>query len=273
MYRVAFQGERGAYSEEAAMKYFVSKIKLIPCQTLFDLFKTVKHVDYGVVPIENSIEGNVSQTYDLLLSSGLSIVGETIHRISHCLISDPNAKEGEIKDVYSHPQALGQCREYLEKHKLNPIPFYDTAGSVKMLKEKRLLNAAAIASERAAKIYVMKILKKEIETNKHNYTRFFVISKDGRTNVTGGDKTSIAFSTKHIPGALHKALGCLAYGDINLTYIQSRPILGKPWEYNFYIDFEGHIKEKRVKDALKMLKKITLFVKVLGSYKAADKHM
>jgi len=215
--------------------------------------------------VENSIEGTIGQTYDLLFSTNLKIKGETILRINHCLIALPGTKIKSIKNVYSHPQALGQCRQFLEKLKCNLIPTYDTAGSVKMLKEQGLRDSGAIASERAAKIYGMKILAKGIETNKNNFTRFFIISiKDSK--YTGNDKTSLMFSTKHVPGALFKCLEGFAKNKINLTKIESRPIIGKPWEYNFFLDFEGHRSEKKVKEAIKLLRKNSNFVKILGSY-------
>lgn len=265
--KVAFQGERGAYSEEAAFKFFRNKIKTISYKYFSDVFKAVEkgETDFGVVPIENSLEGTVGQNYDLLLKSNLKIGGEIILKITHCLISNKEVSIKSIRRVYSHPQALGQCREFLEKLKVEIIPFSDTAGSVKMIKEKKLKDAAAIANEKAAKIYRMKILKKGIEKNHLNFTRFLIISKKEKKR-TGKDKTSIVFSTKHTPGALFKALECFAKRKINLTKIESRPIIGKPWEYNFYLDFEGHQDEKIIKEVLKDLKKNILFLKIFGSY-------
>lgn len=265
--KVAFQGERGAYSEEAALKFFRNKTKTIPYKYFSDVFKAVEkgETDFGVIPIENSLEGTVGQNYDLLLKSNLKIGGEVILKIAHCLIANKEVSIESIRRVYSHPQALGQCREFLEKLRVEIIPFSDTAGSVKMVKEKKLKDAGAIANERAAKIYRMKILKKRIEKNHLNFTRFLIISKKEEKR-TGKDKTSIVFSAKHTPGVLFKALECFAKRKINLTKIESRPIIGKPWEYNFYLDFEGHQDEKIIKEILKDLKKNTLFLKILGSY-------
>lgn len=265
--RVAFQGEIGAYSEDAAFQFFGNNITTISCKTLSEVFQKVEkgEAEFGVVPVENSIEGTVGQTYDLLFSSNLKIKGETILKITHCLITLPETKMKSIKTIYSHPQALGQCRQFLEKLKCKLVPTYDTAGSVKMLKEQNLKDCAAIASERAAKIYGMKVLAKGIETHKNNFTRFFIISTED-SEYTGKDKTSIMFSTKHIPGALFKCLEGFARNKINLTKIESRPILGKPWEYNFFLDFEGHRSEEKVKKAIKLLKKNSTFVKILGSY-------
>lgn len=264
---VAFQGERGAYSEVAALKFFGEKIQTFPYRDLKDVILAVEknRAHFGILPVENSIEGSIGQTYDLLLKSNLKITGEEILRISHCLISNKKTSLKSIKQVFSHPQALGQCRKFLEKLKCEIIPTYDTAGSVKMIKEKKIRNSAAIASERAARIYGMKILKKGIETNKKNFTRFFIISKKTATK-TGKDKTSVVFSTKHVPGALFKALEGFAKNKINLTKIESRPIPGKPWEYHFYLDFEGNVGKKRVLHALTILKKVSLFMRILGSY-------
>lgn len=265
--RVAFQGEIGAYSEEAAFKFFGNKFQTIPCQTFADVFKAVEKrtADFGIVPIENSLEGTVGQNYDLLLESKLKIFGEEVLKIRHCLIANRGVKIESLKKVYSHPQALGQCREFLEKLKLETIPVYDTAGSVRMLKEERDKEIAAIASERAGRIYQMKILKKGLETDNQNFTRFFIISKK-EAKKAKNSKTSIVFFLKNIPGALFKSLESFARRKINLTKIESRPILGKPWEYHFYLDFEGHREEKKMKEVLEELKEKTLFTKVLGSY-------
>lgn len=267
---IAFQGERGAYSEEAAIKFFGNEINVIACKTMAEVFTKVENneVDYGIVPIENSIEGSVNETYDLLVDTKLKIVGELNLRIIHCLIAHPNVDIRDIKVVYSHPQALAQCKKFLNGLSCDVIPTYDTAGSVKMIKEKGLINAAAIASERSSEIYGMSILKKGIEDSPDNYTRFLILShKD--SPFTGNDKTSIIFSTKHIPGALYNALREFAIRGINLTMIFSRPTKKTPWEYNFFVDFEGHLSEERVKECLEGLKEQTLFIKVLGSYPKA----
>ena len=272
--KVAFQGEIGAYSEEAAFKFFGGKIKTLPCQTFSDVFEMVEkgYVDFGIIPIENSLEGTVTvgQNYDLLLKSELKIFGEEILKISHCLIVNQGVKINSLKKVYSHPQALGQCREFLEKLKLKAIPVYDTAGALKMLKEEKAKETAAIASERAGKIYQMKILKRAIETNQQNFTRFLIISRK-EAKKAKNSKTSIAFFLRNVPGALLKALEGFAKRKINLTKIESRPIMGKPWQYHFYLDFEGHKESQKVKEALEELKEKTLFSKVLGSYPATKK--
>jgi len=267
---VAFQGEMGAYSEEAAFHFFGPSIHVKPCETLDAVFKTVEQSEaqYGIVPVENSIEGSISRTYDLLLESSLQVCGEAELRVIHCLIASPGAKLDSIKRVYSHPQALGQCRSFLKHLDCELVPTYDTAGSVKMIKEKGITDGAAIAGTRAAEIYGMKIIAQEIEDNPNNFTRFFILAKHDSTP-SGSDKTSIVFSVKHKPGALYDFLKELANSKVNLTKIESRPTRERPWEYNFYLDFEGHREDRICQDALKSLDEYALFVKVLGSYPKA----
>ncbi len=270
--KVAFQGERGAYSESAVYSFFDPSVEVKPYRNLSDVFETVEkgETDYGLVPIENSIEGSVNWTYDLFLEHNLKVRGETVLRIVHCLITSPKITNlNSVKVVYSHPQALAQCRKFIERLGCDMIPTYDTAGSVKMMKEKGLMDAGAIASELAAKIYGMKVLAREIADNPNNYTRFFVLAKTD-SPPTGRDKTSIIFSVKHVPGALYHALGDFTVRNINLTKIESRPTKEKPWEYNFYLDFEGHRREKKCREALKDLEERSFFVKVLGSYPKAS---
>ncbi|MCL4437277.1 MAG: prephenate dehydratase [Thaumarchaeota archaeon] len=269
--QVAFQGERGAYSEEAVLTYFPpEQVVVKPCRTLYDTFEALqKHkVDYAVVPVENSLEGSINETYDLLLESPLKVCGEIHLRVRHSLIGRPDAKLSDIKTAYSHPQALAQCRAHLRELGVKPVAFYDTAGSVKSLRRRRSKCIAAIASKRAAEIYGMKILREGIEDNQNNYTRFFILGfKDAEP--TGEDKTSIVFSAKHVPGALYKALKEFADRNINLTKIESRPTRQKLWEYNFYLDFEGHRTDPKCKQALQALSQKQMLTKILGSYPKA----
>ncbi len=267
---VAFQGEIGAYSEEATFQFFGPSTQVKPCESLDDVFKAVEQgaAQFGIVPIENSLEGSISRAYDLLLDSSLRVCGETELRVVHCLIASPETRLDLIKKVYSHPQALGQCQAFLKHLDCELIPTYDTAGSVKMIKEKGITDGAAIASKRAAEIYGMQIVAKEIEDNSNNFTRFFILAKQD-SPPSGNDKTSIVFSVKHRSGALHEFLRELASRNINLTKIESRPTRQKPWEYNFYLDFEGHREDKVAREALESLEKNSLFVKVLGSYPKA----
>jgi prephenate dehydratase len=264
--KIAFQGEPGSYSEQAVFNYF-GNIETKPCESFDMVFDSVVSdaCEYGLIPIENSLAGSIHQNYDLLLRHDLHIVGEYLLRVQHCLIVLPGVKKEEIKKAISHPQALGQCAAYLRGLGIKPEPVYDTAGSVKMLKESGARDTAAIASRRAAQIYEMQILAEGIEDNAENYTRFLAISK---TAVKPEDeaKTSIVFTLKNQPGALFKALSVFALRDIDLTKIESRPLQGKPWEYLFYIDFIGATHEDTARKALDHLSEYALTLRVLGSY-------
>jgi prephenate dehydratase len=275
MKSISIYGEPGSYSEQAALQHFGGHgAKLRYCKFLPEVLESVEsESDFGVVPIENSLEGAVTQTYDLLLQSDLSIVGEDIVKISHCLMAPRGVRLSDVKTVYSHPQALGQCRDFIERHRIESKPFYDTAGSAKMLAESKIRGAAAIASRRAAKVYGLHVLASDIQSNRHNYTRFVIVSKNNEAALP--DKTTVAFSAKNKPGSLFKALNAFAHNGVNLLYIQSRPIPGMPWEYNFYADCDSGIGEKKTKDAIKELHAASDFVKVLGSYKRArfDRHV
>ena len=271
--RVAFQGERGAYSELAVLQYFSDKSDLIlsPNRTLADVFNAVEsgEADYALVPIENSIEGSVNETYDLLMNTSLRIRGEVYVRVSHCLIGYADTNVEDIRYVYSHPQALGQCKEFIKRYRLEPIPYYDTAGSVKMLRENHIHNAAAIASRVAADVYGMRVIMEGIEDSKNNYTRFLVIAEEDSTIPTGKDKTSIIFVTKHVAGSLYNVLQEFAVRGINLTMIVSRPLKDRPWEYAFYLDFEGHRSDEKVRESLDSINSKVTLLKVLGSYPKA----
>ncbi len=268
--RVAFQGEKGAYSEEAVIQFFGEEVETVPCRDLPTVFSSVEsgRVDYGVVPVENSIEGSVNETYDLLLTTGLKVSGEIYLEIHHSLLAHPEADPRKIRRVYSHPQALAQCRVYLLSRGYEAVPSYDTAGAAKMIMEERVLDAAAIASERTAKLYGLKVIERNIEDYGRNYTRFLVIG-DKDAEPTGNDKTSIIFSLPHTPGSLYHALEEFASRMINLTKIESRPTKHRPFEYYFFVDFEGHRLEERVREALEGLLGKSTFLKVLGSYPKA----
>jgi prephenate dehydratase len=264
--RIAFQGEAGAYSEQAIYAYFGS-VEGIPCESFDSVFESVKSgkCEAGLIPIENSLAGSIHQNYDLLLRHDLYIVGEYFLRVRHCLIAMPGMKKSEVKKVISHPQALAQCAEYLRAMGVKVEPVYDTAGSVKILKESGARDTAAIASHRAAELYGMEILEEGIEDNQENYTRFLVIAIASVAPATEA-KTSIVFTLKNQPGALFKALSVFALRDIDLTKIESRPLAGKPWEYLFYVDFIGATSEETVRRALDHLREDAVMWRVLGSY-------
>jgi len=266
---VAYQGEEGAYSEEAALRHF-GQVNARPCRTLRQVFDQVesKSVNFGIVPAENSIEGIVNQTYDLLLESPLKICGEEKIRIAHRLMALPGTDLADVRVVYSHPQALAQCSRFLESHGFDSSPAYDTAGSAKMIREKQLQGIAAIASERAAQVYKLVVLRQNIEDYSENFTRFFIIGWED-ASPSGQDKTSVVFGTPHTPGSLHKALGELAVRQVNLMKIESRPVRTTPWEYHFFVDIAGHRTSPQCAEALEALRRATTFLKILGSYPSA----
>ena len=269
---VAFQGEVGAFSVSAAHKLMGAEVRLLPCESFGDVFRAVSAgaVSHAVVPIENTLHGSVHENYDHLLEYDLPICGETSIRISHNLIGLPGSHLRQVRRAFSHPVALNQCRRFFEKHKnIEPVSFYDTAGSVKMLTEEAPSQAAAIASEMAAEIYGAVILKRNIEDNRRNFTRFFLLTKqaDPPGDASGEWKTSIVFSTPNVPSALFRAMACFALRDLNLTKIESRPLRARAWEYLFYLDIAGSQHNTRVASALANLGEMTSFLKVLGSYR------
>ncbi len=269
--RVGFQGERGAFSEVAANKLVKNRpVELVPCANFPALFRALagRRIDYATVPIENTLHGSVHENYDLLLKYRLPIQMETRIRIVHNLIAPKGVGLRSIRKVYSHPVALRQCLKFLDKHrKWEVVPFYDTAGSVKMLAEKYIQDSAGIASAASAAIYGARILVKDIGDDKENYTRFFLL---GRRQLAGSPKTptktSIAFATGNHPGALFHCLSVFALRDIDLTKIESRPLPGRPFEYMFYMDCKGDAKSAVVRNALKNLAEVAEFIRVLGSY-------
>jgi prephenate dehydratase len=277
---VAFQGERGAFSEEAARKLLGASIEVLPCQRFEDVFRALdrKKVHAAVIPIENTLHGSVHENYDHLLHFDLPIVGETNVRIVHNLIAPPGVTFGKVRRVFSHPVALNQCLDFFSGHpQLEKVPFYDTAGSVKMVTEEQLKDAAAIASAVAAELYGGKILRRSIEDDRQNFTRFFALRRpeDVRpTRVKGVRgtrwKTTLVFSTRNVPGALFRSLSAFALRDLNLMRIESRPLRGKPWEYLFYLDFVGHVNEPACRNALGHLRELADMLRVLGCYPRGD---
>lgn len=270
MMEVSFQGERGAYSESAAVQFFGSEITAVPCATFDDALKNTAEgrTERTILPVENSIEGSVGRSYDLLYSTPLNAIGEAYHKIEHCLIGTGMLEE--IDTVYSHPQALGQCKEFIERNRMKTIPSYDTAGSVGIVKKIGKASCACIASRRASEIYGVPVVEVGIADNPNNHTRFLVLSSDRCRHATGKDKTSLIFSIRHEPGSLFQVMKRFHDNGINLTKIESRPTSTSTWEYNFYVDFEGHESDPRIAEMLDGIHQQTLFMKVLGSYPAAQ---
>jgi prephenate dehydratase len=273
---IAFQGERGAFSEEATRKLLGEGVDVLPCQRFEDLFRNLKEgkATGAVVPIENTLAGSVHENYDHLVNFELPIVAETNVRIVHNLIAPKGVSFSKIKRIYSHPVALNQCLDFFAKNRqAEKVSFYDTAGSVKMLIEEGLTDAGAIASAVAAEIYGAQILRRSIESDRQNFTRFFLLRTPAyakkhpvRTDSKVQWKTSLVFSTRNSPGALFRALSAFALRDLDLRKIESRPLRGKPWEYLFYLDFLGRADSPVAVNALNQLRETADFVRVLGSY-------
>ncbi|HXA49183.1 MAG TPA: prephenate dehydratase [Candidatus Acidoferrum sp.] len=273
---LAFQGERGAFSEEAARKLLGQEVDVLPCQRFEDVFRSLKEgkATGAVVPIENTLAGSVHENYDHLVNFELPIVAETNVRIVHNLIAPKGVKFSQIRRAFSHPVALSQCLDFFAANpQVERIPFYDTAGSVKMVAAEGLTDAAAIASSVAAEIYGAHILRRSIESDRQNFTRFFLLrtpefARRNRIPATATTqwKTSLVFSTHNTPGALFRALSAFALRDLNLMKIESRPLRGKPWEYLFYLDFLGRVDSPVAVNALNHLRELADFLRVLGCY-------
>ncbi len=268
MKKVAFQGEPGAFSEDAMIRFFGAKPVAVPCKTFRDVFESVSAgaSGCGVIPVENSQTGSIHQNVDLLLEFDLRVAGEIVLRIHHCLLAAKGVRRRDLRKIVSHPQALEQCSHFLGTlSHVEIVPMYDTAGSARFVAENRLKDTAAVASLRAGNDYGLHALEKNIENHELNFTRFLFISRKTVAPPAGG-KTSVVFSTKDIPGALFKSLSVFALRDINLFKIESRPLRKGPFKYWFYLDFEGSMREERCQKAIGHLQEITTFMKILGSY-------
>jgi prephenate dehydratase len=270
MTKVAFQGVAGAYSEEAIRQYFGLEVETVPCKTLDDIFPMVENgdADYGMVPVENAVAGSVTGSYELMMEHDLRVWAEVVLRVHHMLLAVPGAKLEDLERVRSHPQALAQCEHFLGRYELQAEPAFDTAGSARDLAENPELGIGAIAGELAAEMYGLEIVERNIEDLHFNYTRFFVLSMDDPPRPQR-PKTSLVFSARHQPGALYKSLGEFATRGINLTKIESRPRRNRPWQYLFYLDFDGHWQDPECEAAIMALLRRASFVKLLGSYPAA----
>ena len=280
--RVAFQGERGAFSEEAGRRILGDAIEPCPKREFDQMFESVirDEADCAVVPIENTLAGSVIKNYDLLVENDLEIIGEVVLRVAHNLIAPKGTKLASVRRIYSHPVALAQCEDYLRKLRANApdlevLPAYDTAGAVKMVVENRRHDEAAIASRIAAATYRAQILAEGIESNPQNFTRFFVMARPDRRKLIklkrrkGSAKmlkTSIVFRTTNKPGALFHALEAFAKSKIDLTKIESRPIVGRPWEYSFYLDFLGDRNTPAARRALASLTHVAESLRIFGTY-------
>ncbi|MBA7639575.1 2-dehydro-3-deoxyphosphooctonate aldolase [subsurface metagenome] len=269
--RVAFQGERGAFSEKAISFYFPEETEAIPLLEFRDVYNSVLEgkTRYGIIPLENTLTGSIHQNYDLLLQfPDLRIVGEKTIRIVHNLVALPEAEVSDIRRVYSHPQGISQCAQFLDRYPdWERHPFYDTAGAVTFIAEQGSLENAAIASEEAARVYKMKVLKSGIETNSQNYTRFVIIAREELSHIENTNKASLVFCTSNKPGSLYLALKVLAERNINMKKLESRPIHGKPWHQRFYVDVDIPDDPALFSEALEVLKKETEELKILGLYK------
>jgi prephenate dehydratase len=269
--RISFQGERGAFSNMAIHQLLGETAQAVPYPEFEQIFQALvdKEVDGALVPIENTLHGSVHENYDRLLRFELPIVAETSMRIVHNLIAPPGVTFAKVRKVYSHPVALNQCLDFFAANRqIEKAPFYDTAGSVKMLAEAHPEGSAAIASSLAAELYGCRILKKSIEDDRQNFTRFFLLRREESEPLPApkGYKTSLVFTTRNVSGALFRALSAFALRDISLTKIESRPLRGKPWEYLFYLDFLGEMDEPRVVNALNHLREVADMLRVLGCY-------
>ena len=263
---VAYLGPAATFTHMACIQRFGSSVRALPQESIREVFEAAERgaAHYGVVPIENSTEGAVNQTLDLFIEYDVKICGEILVRITHDLLSQ-TGKPGDVREIYSHPQAFGQCRGWLMKN-LPRIPQMTAASTAKAAEiAGRDGKAAAIASSFAANLYGLKVIESGIEDYRHNYTRFLILGKQNPQR-TGTDKTSVLFSIPHTPGTLCQVLAIFSEKGINLTKIESRPMKGKPWEYVFYVDFEGHAADAHVNEAITEVKKTVLFMEILGSY-------
>jgi prephenate dehydratase/chorismate mutase len=262
---IGFQGEHGAYSEAASLIYNPSLIPL-PCKEFYDVFHEIVtgQLDLGIVPVENSLEGPVTQVNDLLIETELKIVGEIKIPIHHCLVALPETEYRDLTIVYSHPQALAQCREFITRHKLEAKPFYDTAGAAKMLSENKPDAACAIANKLCAELYHLEVIQENVEDHESNSTRFVILSRNESPGP--GNKCSIMFSLKDEVGALFSILKIFSDRAINLTRIESRPHRNDPGNYVFFMDFEGSHKDEKVIDVLEVVHKKAKSYKFYGCY-------
>ncbi len=269
--KIAFQGEHGAYSELASKQLFGRSCTTLPCREFEEVFLAVERgkAERGTIPIENSLAGSIHQNYDLLLSHRLHIVAELHVRIEHMLMCHPSSSFERLTEVRSHPQALAQCSRFFATHrKIRPVAYFDTAGAAASLAEENLRDCGAIGNAYAAQLYGLKILRRNLENERHNYTRFLILSKNPWVQKRGTPvKSSIVFTpAKNQVGSLFRILGVFSLRDIDLVKIESRPDPRRPFEYLFYADFAGGPKEERVSRALEHLQEMVSHFRLLGTY-------
>ncbi len=270
--KIGYQGSPGSYSHEALRQYFGANHQAQGFETSEQVFEALENnqINYAILPIENSIVGNVTLNQDLFYQSSATVVAEHILRIEHCLLANPGTKLEDLSKVASHPIALAQCRDFLDRHKLRAAPDFDTAGAAARVAEEKNAGEGAIASKICAELYGLSILSQEIQKVQNNYTRFWVGIKGKISHpINGADKISVALALKHHPGALLEVLKIFADSEINLTRLESRPDPHNPFRYIFYVDFEGEEMNPKIQHLLKVLEERTLVFKVLGSYKMA----
>jgi len=274
MKQIVYQGEPGCNSDVASNKFFTKNVKRTGVRTFKDIFETVKNNEetYGVVPVENSLTGSIHQNYDLLLDYDLWVIGSVKLRIEHNLMAPTGTDIRSIKEVWSHPEALAQCRDFLASHPgYKIVSVYDTAGAAKLVKEQKTKNVAIIAGPQVAKLYGFKNLKENIESHPHNFTRFLIVSRDKKIYTGKNTRTMFVLGVKNEPGILFRCLSIFALRNINLTKLESRAVVGRPYDYLFYIDFEGTMEDENCSHAVETLKEVVTYFKLLGNYMIKDK--
>jgi prephenate dehydratase len=266
---VGYQGEAGAYSEEAAQTLFPDG-ELVPFSSIRKVFESVEvgRIDVGLVPMDNSQAGSINETYDLFLKHGLHLIGETLVRVDHCLLALPGTALDELTEVMSHPQAVAQSEEFLSALGVRVRAEYDTAGAAKRIVDEKLANVAAIASRRAAELYGLEVLAERIQTYPDNYTRFGALSRSPQP-LNDPDKTSLVFGVGHVAGSLYRCIGAFAERHLSLSKLESRPRAGRRWEYVFYADVEAPATAPPMVEALSEVSEHATFTRVLGTYASA----
>ncbi|HWR60096.1 MAG TPA: prephenate dehydratase [Clostridia bacterium] len=267
---VGYQGVPGCYSFQTSLLYFGEETETLSCRSFRDVFEALAEgrIEYGVLPIENSTSGSINEVYDLLREYEFHIIGEKCLKVEHSLLGVKGAVPGDIREVYSHQQGLLQCSRYLAEHpEWKQVPYFDTAGSAEHIEREGCSSKACIAGKMAASVYGLDILREDIQDNSNNSTRFVIIGREG-LQTEKADKISIIISVPDKPGTLYEVLKHFAEGNCNLMKLESRPLEGKPWEYFFYIDLGGNLKEEEMRSIMEKVEKQSSYFRVLGNYKS-----